>query len=571
MKKFFLLLSFMTGLLANNCVNAQQQELYTFCTGGSYCYLIDTAGSASNYYARWNTGVTPYTAHFQKDTIYQSAGTGGAGGSYGSVKKWACTGTTTATCVWTYTTSNMHHDLCPLPNGNVLIIVSETKTASQIAAAGGSFSGTVTVDNIREIHPTGTNTGTVVWEWKLWDHLCQTTSSSYPNYVTSVAQNPQLFNINCGMSSDWFHTNGIDYNPTLDQIVISSHFKNEIFVIDHSTTTAEAASHSGGKAGKGGDFLYRWGNPANYGCAAGGNGVTLNAIHDVRWVSATNAKYPDYISIFHNNGGTNAEAILFLPPHDGYNYTYTPGSVIGPASCLKPVVPAGINSGSQGGLQALENGNIIITQPGSKYYECSGTGTTYQTVSVTTVQADRLKKCEVLGPFPKASASEDTVCLNAAVTLNSSAISPMLGSSVYTYAWSSIPAGFTSTMQNPVVTPTEAGIYTYEVTITNNDIGCSAKATVSIAVDSCFSNIETAEAEIIISVFPNPTTGIINILTDETEIQNYEISVFDTYGKLIFQEADQARIDLSGFSNGLYYLMVKTDKGIIREKIILSR
>jgi len=35
-------------------------------------------------------------------------------------------------------------------------------------------------------------------------------------------------------------------------------------VIDHSTTTAQAAGHSGGTYGKGGDLLYRWGNPNAY-------------------------------------------------------------------------------------------------------------------------------------------------------------------------------------------------------------------------------------------------------------------------------------------------------------------
>ena len=34
------------------------------------------------------------------------------------------------------------------------------------------------------------------------------------------------------------HTNSIDYNEKFDQIVISVLYFNEIWVIDHSTTTA---------------------------------------------------------------------------------------------------------------------------------------------------------------------------------------------------------------------------------------------------------------------------------------------------------------------------------------------
>jgi hypothetical protein len=83
-----------------------------------------------------------------------------------------------------------------------------------------------------------------------------------------VADHPELVDVNfprtVPAAGNWNHVNGIDYDPINDWIVLSTRLLSEIWIIDHSTTTAEAASHKGGKRGKGGDLLYRWGNPAAY-------------------------------------------------------------------------------------------------------------------------------------------------------------------------------------------------------------------------------------------------------------------------------------------------------------------
>ena len=190
-----------------------------------------------------------------------------------------------------------HHDLTPLPNGNVMMIVWDRKTADESLAAGRRPALTgdshLLVDSLVEIKPTGRTTGEIVWEWHLWDHLVQDFDNSKPNYG-NVAEHPELVNLNYGEDAlapvaqnkdaanalksvgyigantgpgraranpDWTHCNGVAYNPTLDQLMVSVHNFSELWIIDHSTTTAEAAGHKGGRSGKGGDLLYRWGNP----------------------------------------------------------------------------------------------------------------------------------------------------------------------------------------------------------------------------------------------------------------------------------------------------------------------
>jgi hypothetical protein len=583
-----LLLLILLTLVLITSLNAQQQESFTFCAGGSYTYLLDTSTSTtSSYYQRFSTGSTGYDAHFYHDTIYQSFGTGSGMGAYGSVKKWAWTGNNTVSNVWTYTASGAHHDICPMPNGNVLIIVDESKSSS---TAGASSSVTVNSPTILEIHPTGTTTGTIVWQWKFWDHLCQSTNSSVTStYVTDIKQHPELFNVNCstnnGLIQDWIHLNGIDYNPTRDQIVFSCHMKNEVFIIDHSTTTAEAATHSGGKAGKGGDFLYRWGSPENYGCTTDGNGVSLNVIHDARWVPATNSTWPNYISVFHNGGCSSGKAIvLSLPPYsttDPYNFTYTAGSVVGPSSAITPTTKT-FTVQNMGSAQALDNGNVLITNPSVAFYECRNSATPLQSITVSTIQSDRLKKVDVFGPWLTATAPNDTICMSSGTTLSCAITkAPVITSPTYTYAWSSSPAttNFSSTtVQSPTVTPTTTGTYTYTVTVTSTGtfnsttIITTNTASITVYSDICtdVEKMESTQSEL--NLFPNPTNGNINLSENFSLNNNYEVIVFNSFGEVVIHENNSKKINLSEFSNGIYYLsIIANNKKLANKKIILIK
>ena len=195
--------------------------------------------------------------------------------------------------VWEYYYSSnkycQHHDIEPLPNGNVLLIAWEQKAPEEIAAAGGNpdVFGQYGVwsDHIIEVEPILPRGGRIVWEWHLWDHLIQDYDPRKKNYGR-VKDHPERLDINFAdhiRDPDWSHMNSIDYNEELDQILLSVHTTCEILIIDHSTTTEEAAGHTGGRYGKGGDFLYRWGNPQIY-RAGGEDKQYFFGQHDAHWI-----------------------------------------------------------------------------------------------------------------------------------------------------------------------------------------------------------------------------------------------------------------------------------------------
>jgi hypothetical protein len=475
---------------------SQQWGMYTFYAtqNATQAKLVDTNGTT---FKTWTlASSTAYSAYLLPgDTILQTvryqSGSIGQGGITGKIRKINWAGTT----VWEYAVSDastqMHHDVCALPNGNVLLICYESKSASP-TTVGCSSTLTVWSEKIIEVHPTGATTGTIVWEWHLWDHLCQ---SAYPSvtstYVSSVSQHPELMNVNYSIAKDWMHMNGIDYNPQLDQIMLSSHALNEIYVIDHSTTTAQATTHAGGNSGKGGDFLYRWGNPASYGLSSTGNNSGFKVIHDAHWVPSTNPLYPNYMCAYNNNSGGNVKVAIWNPPYNGYNYTYTAGSIIGPTTVINPTIPA-FTASDMGNSQQLGNGNELVCNPGGSVYEVSPSGTTLQTISnAKSVHAYRYEMCYVRGHVATASASATQVTSGTQVTLSSSATSITETSPTYAYAWSSTN-GFTSTTQNPTLSPTANA--TYSVIITNPTTGCSDTATVTVNVTGSSTLAVTASA-----------------------------------------------------------------------------
>jgi len=165
---------------------------------------------------------------------------------------------------------------------------------------------------------------------------------------------------------DWNHTNSIAYNAQLDQIALSVLGFNEIWIIDHSTNSKHAAGHTGGKSGKGGDLLYRWGNPRAYGAGTAAD-QHLFAQHDVQWIQH-GLKGAGNLLVF-NNGrgrpdGNYSSVDEIVPPVDNNGrYMHKAKTAFGPAKPLWSYTAShktDFYSGHVSGAQRLGNGNTLI-------------------------------------------------------------------------------------------------------------------------------------------------------------------------------------------------------------------
>jgi PKD repeat protein len=256
----------------------------------------------------------------------------------------------------------LHHDIEPLPNGNILMIAWECKDEDDAIAAGldegnwnDDWEDRMFTDKIIEVDPViwdpieENYDDAIVWEWHAWDHLGE--------------DDPGEIDINIIDHQDFLHANSVEYIEEFDQILLSFRNINEIVVIDHGITTEEAA-------GDAGDLLYRWGNPMNYG-REGDQQLFMQ--HDARLIESS-CPGEGHFSIFNNRNLDDEDkfstAIEIDPPVDENGFYYLEeGCAYGPS---EPDWIWGDEnnkdrffSNIMGGAQRLPNGNTLICDSAS--------------------------------------------------------------------------------------------------------------------------------------------------------------------------------------------------------------
>jgi hypothetical protein len=335
-------------------------------------YLVDNEGRVVHQWkSAYEPGQSVYllpNGHIVRAGMLRVQG-GTGGGEGGRLEEYDWDGN----LVWEFNHATrdyqLHHDFKPMPNGHILALMVERKSREGAVAAGFDArqlrDDFLVPDAVVEIEPIYPKGGKIVWEWHVWDHLIQNTDSAKPNYGDPAAH-PELVDVACNgraTAAFWNHMNSLDYIPALDQIVLSVRGCNEIWFLDHNTTTREAAGHTGGKHGKGGDLIYRWGNPAAYGCGTTRDKQLVQQ-HDAQWIPA-DSPGAGHLTIFNNGydrGYSSIEEIV--PPVDANgHYLLDAGKAYGPE---KPVWHyeaknrTDFFSSEISGTHRLPNGNTLI-------------------------------------------------------------------------------------------------------------------------------------------------------------------------------------------------------------------
>ena len=339
-------------------------------TGLTGTYLIDKQGQVIN---AWDSEFSPSSAMYLLDNGHLlRAGRSGRGDNAVRVLEefdWE------GNRVWEYVfdAPNLiqHHDIQPMPDGNILVLAWEHIPIDDAINLGFDVDSLDSIpiidteeplDEIRldSIFEINRQTDGVVWEWHTRDHLIQDTSPDYPNYG-SIKDFPGRVNLNyhdVPDASDVTHMNSIAYNADSDLIIVSVRSFSEIWIIDHSLTTEEAS-------GDAGDLLYRWGNPEAYGQGTSDDRI-LYFQHDARWLDDTQAD--SHLTVFNNGSRTyeieQSHVIEFKLPNDWMTEnSFNPVEIVWQSG-------GDFFANNMSGGQHLPNSNTLMTlAPNGRFVE----------------------------------------------------------------------------------------------------------------------------------------------------------------------------------------------------------
>jgi hypothetical protein len=494
---------------------------------GDSTYLIDKCGHRVNSWGKDSMNYSGAMYLLEDGSLLQ----GLRNSNFGVIQRLAWDGSV----IWRFAMPNssyrFHHDMRMLPNGNVLVLAESTQPGAAALAAGRNpnllSDNVVFTESLIELQPIGNDSAAIVWQWNLWDHLVQDFDPTKNNFG-NIAGNPRRLDLNFvnpGLAApsgrDWTHGNAIAYNPVLDQIILGTRHTGEFYIIDHGTTTAEAAASTGGRRGFGGDFLFRWGNNLAFDRGDSAS-IQLWGPHNPHWTPEGNP-YPSGIMVF-NNGwqrpGPQYSSVDIIEPlfNPDSSYMLLPDSTFGmanPSFSYTAPNPTDFYSSFISGAQRLPGHHTLI---------CSGAQATFFEIDSLGNEIWRY-------------------------------VNPVSGTGVYN--------------QGDIVQPNANGILptiVFRATqyapdfagFAGRDLSPKGRLEGNPLPDNCNLMSDLLEKKIKGSpllAFPNPTTDFVTVSCNGLELGS--VRLMDSHGALMWEKdlkTSMARLSLQELPAGLYFL-----------------
>jgi hypothetical protein len=535
---FLLLFSISSTFFGQNTLGTTQNNLGTYNgytlfspNNSTETYLINNCGEVLH---QWTSTYTPAASVYllENGSLLRTGKISNSDISFGGVGGKIELFDWDNNLLWEYTYSSnlmsQHHDIYPLPNGNILMLAVDTIFEVDAINAGRNpaliTQGKLFNEQIIELEPIlGTATANIIWEWNIKDHIIQDYDVTKTNYGI-VSEHPELLDFNFlndnNGAANWLHFNSIQYNSELDQILLSSRLLSEIYIIDHSTTTLEASTNNGGVYGKGGDFLYRWGNPESYDMGDETD-RTLFSQHYPHWIPEGLVDAGKII-VFNNGNSIRFSSVdIFTPPVISpgvYEFNMTNG--YGPEASdwtyIDPDDPEDFFSAILSSAQRLPNGNTLICDGDSGYF--------FELDPSNEIVWEYINPDTANGILSQGDTS------SANLVFRSLKFAPDYPAFV----------GRDVSPGNPI------------------ELNSSTNVPCDLLNTSEFSSTT-------IQVYPNPTRSLITI---ESTFPVTEIRVYNGVGAQVYTTKDSNTIDMSSYSSGIYFIKINSGNRVTNKKIV---
>jgi len=296
-------------------------------------------------------------------------------------------------------------------------------------------------------------------------------------------------------------------------------------------------------------------SPGTASICAGGN-ITLNA--------------SGYSTYTWNPGNLNGSSINVSPASTQvYSVTGNLGNCVGNNTKTVSVV-ANPTVSIAGGTFVCAGNPLVLNASGANTYSWNTsattssisvspvTTTTYNVVGLISTCTDMASITVSVNPTPSVSVStpSNPICIGDGINLTANGAN--------TYSWNT-----GSTFNTIFIGPTVTTSYT----LTGTTDGCSSTVVFTQSVIACGGGVGLEDHISSLSgllVYPNPFDGafFVSFLGS-----NFSYTVYDNLGRVLITESkavDIAKIDMSGYSKGVYYIEVtnQANKERVRKKII---